>query len=128
MPPRPLRRFALAALLCAGPAAARAQQPEAAPPAQTVPPLDSLVVEGQQRLTIGQILGTAGLVVGQTVGYRDIQRAITGLFRTGQFDDVRVEQREGANGELIIAIVVRERPILQRWTLRGVEKLGDAPG
>ncbi len=125
MPPRPLRRFALAALLCAGPAAARAQQPEAAPPAQTVPPLDSLVVEGQQRLTIGQILGTAGLVVGQTVGYRDIQRAITGLFRTGQFDDVRVEQREGANGELIIAIVVRERPILQRWTLRGVEKLGE---
>lgn len=123
MPPRPLHHFVLAALLCAGPAALAAQQPEA--PAQPVPPLDSLVVEGQQRLTATQILGTAGLVVGQTVGYRDIQRAITSLFRTGQFDDVLVQQREGPNGELVIAIVVRERPVLQRWTLRGVEKLGE---
>lgn len=122
MPPRPLRRFVLAALLCAGPASLRAQQPEGAQP---VPPLDSLVVEGQQRLTATQILGTAGLVVGQTVGYRDVQRAIGALFRTGQFDDVQIQQREGPNGELVIAIVVRERPILERWTVRGVDKIGE---
>jgi outer membrane protein insertion porin family len=122
MPSRPLFRSVLAALvLVAGPAVLRAQQPEA----PVVPPLDSLVVEGNTRLTPGQILGTAGLLVGQTVGYRDIQRAITGLFRTGQFDDVKVEQREGPAGELIIAIIVRERPLLQRWAVRGVEKLGE---
>ena len=127
MPPRPLHRFVLAALLlCAGPVALRAQQPEAAPAApQATPPLDSLVVEGHHRLTATQVLGTAGLVVGQTVGYRDIQRAINALFRTGQFDDVQMEQREGPNGELVIVIVVRERPILQRWAVRGVEKLGE---
>ncbi|MBW8772520.1 MAG: hypothetical protein JF590_04405, partial [Gemmatimonadetes bacterium] len=127
MPPRPLHRFVLAAvLLVAGPVALHAQQPEAAPAApQAIPPLDSLVVEGQHRLTSTQILGTAGLVVGQTVGYRDIQRAISALFKTGQFDDVRVEQREGPNSELVIAIVVRERPVLQRWTVRGVDKVGE---
>jgi outer membrane protein insertion porin family len=82
-------------------------------------------VEGQQRLTATQILGTAGLVVGQSVGYRDVQRALGALFRTGQFDDVRVEQREGPNGELVLAIVVRERPVLERWTVRGVVKVGE---
>ncbi|HVX88486.1 MAG TPA: outer membrane protein assembly factor BamA [Gemmatimonadales bacterium] len=131
MPSRPLSRSlasrplgaALAALLvCAGPARLAAQQPTGA---QAVPPLDSLVVEGNHRLTATQILGTAGLVVGQTVGYRDIQRALTALFRTGQFDDATIEQREGPNGELVIAIVVRERPVLQRWVLRGVEKVGE---
>ena len=50
-----------------------------------------------------------------------IQRAITALFRTGQFDDVRVEQR-GGDERLIIAIMVKERPILQRWAVRGAEQ------
>ncbi|HET7043126.1 MAG TPA: POTRA domain-containing protein, partial [Gemmatimonadales bacterium] len=130
MPPRPLLRFAaplalragLVALALAGPVRLAAQQPDQA---ATIPPIDSLVVEGNHRLTSTQILGTAGLVVGQTVTYRDVQRAITALFRTGQFDDVTVEQREGADQQLIIAILVRERPVLQHWTVRGVVKVGE---
>jgi outer membrane protein insertion porin family len=122
MPPRPLYRFSLAVLLLSGPVALHAQQPEAQ---QAIPPVDSIVVEGAVRLSTGQVLGTAGLVVGQTINYRDVQRAIGALFRTGQFDDVRVEQREGAAGELIIAIVVQERPVMQRWAVRGIEKLGE---
>lgn len=122
MPPRPLHRLALAALCLLGPASLAAQQPDQA---QAIPPIDSLVVEGNHRLTTTQILGTAGLVVGQTVSYRDIQRAINALFHTGQFDDVNVEQREGADQQLIIAIIVQERPILQHWTVRGVDKVGE---
>ena len=121
MPSRPLYRFLVAVLLLSGPAAVHAQQPEG----QAVPPIDSIAVEGIVRLTPGQVLGTAGLVVGQTVNYRDVQRAINALFRTGQFDDVRIDQREGPNGELVIAIVVQERPMMQRWAVRGVEKLGE---
>ncbi len=88
------------------------------------PVVDSLAVEGHQRLTTAQILGTAGLVLGQSVSYRDVQRAVTALFQTGQFDDVRVEQRE-ANNLLVLAFVVRERPVLQKWSIKGVERLSE---
>ena len=54
------------------------------------PTIDSIAVEGNARLTASQIVGTSGLVARQPVNYRDIQRAITALFRTGQFDDVIV--------------------------------------
>jgi outer membrane protein insertion porin family len=122
MIPRPLLRpFLAACLALGGPAALAAQQPEG----QRPPPIDSLAVEGARRLTAAQVLGTAGLAVGQTVTYRDVQRAITQLFRTGQFDDVRVDQREGPNGELVLVIVVQERPVLQHWVVRGVEEVGD---
>lgn len=86
------------------------------------PPVDSLVVEGNHRLTAAQVLGTSGLVLHQPVTYRDIQRAITALFQTGQFDDVRIEQRE-SEGLLILVIIVRERPILSGWSLLGVRQL-----
>ncbi|HEU4763039.1 MAG TPA: outer membrane protein assembly factor BamA [Gemmatimonadales bacterium] len=118
MPLRPIRAFLVAATVLL-PAALRAQAPEAPPP------VDSLVVEGNHRLTSSQILGTAGIVLGQTVNYRDVQRAITKLFRTGQFDDVTVDQRESPSGKLVLAFVVRERPVLSHWAVRGVEKVGE---
>ena len=69
-----------------------------APPAliaqdQSTATVDSIAVEGNSRLTSSQIIGTAGLVVHQPINYRDIQRAITALFKTGQFDDVVAEER-----------------------------------
>jgi len=88
------------------------------------PPVDSIVVEGNQRLTAAQIIGTAGIVAHQPVNYRDIQRALAALFRTGQFDDVVAEQRDD-QGRLVLVLRVRERPILERWAVRGVEKLSE---
>ena len=113
---------AAVALLLGGPAALAAQEPQAAPVAPPV--VDSIVVEGHDRLTPSQIIGTAGLVVGQPVNYRDIQRAITNLFRTGQFDDVLVEQRT-AGDRLVLALKVKERPVLERWAVRGVDRLSE---
>ena len=70
--------------------------------AQNIPTIavDSVAVEGNERLTAAQVIGTAGLATGIPINYRDIQRAITNLIRTGQFDDVVVEQR-GGTGRLI---------------------------
>ncbi|HEU4473967.1 MAG TPA: outer membrane protein assembly factor BamA [Gemmatimonadales bacterium] len=110
--------LAAVALLLGGPAALVAQEP------QTPPIVDSIVVEGNARLTPAQIIGTAGLVVRQPVNYRDIQRAITALFRTGQFDDVVVEQRV-VGERLVLALKVKERPVLQRWAVRGVDRLSE---
>ena len=114
--------LAAVALLLGGPAALSAQEPQQEPPAPPI--VDSIVVEGNTRLTPSQIIGTAGLVVRQPVNYRDIQRAITNLFRTGQFDDVVVEQR--TKGEkLVLVLKVKERPVLERWAVRGAERLSE---
>jgi outer membrane protein insertion porin family len=107
----------LGALALLAPASAPAQQLE------TVP-VDSVAVEGNRRVPTAQIIESSGIVVGQATSFRAIQRAVTALFRSGQFDDVRVEQR-GGDDRLIIAIVVTERPLLQRWAVRGPEQLSE---
>jgi outer membrane protein insertion porin family len=119
---RSLRILTAGFLLAGGPAALSAQEP--APPA-----VDSIVVEGTSRLRASQIIGTSGLIAHQPINYRDIQRAITSLFRTGQFDDVVIEQRN-IGERLILAIRVKERPILEKWAVRGVNRVseGDVKG
>jgi outer membrane protein insertion porin family len=108
---------AAVALFLGAPAALSAQDVQ--------PPLiDSIVVQGSVRLTASQIVGTSGLVARQPVNYRDIQRAITALFRTGQFDDVLVEQQPHGGG-LLLTIKVKERPLLEKWAVRGVTKLSE---
>ena len=88
------------------------------------PAVDSIAVEGNRRLTAAQVVGTSGIIVHQPINYRDIQRAITALFRTGQFDDVLVEQRNEGQ-RLVLIIRVQERPILEKWAVRGVNRLSD---
>jgi len=108
---------AAVALLLGGPAALAAQD-------EQPPTVDSIAVAGNARLTAAQIIGTSGLVAKQPVNYRDIQRAITALFRTGQFDDVLVEQFPHGEG-LLLLIKVKERPLLEKWAVRGVSKLSE---
>jgi outer membrane protein assembly factor BamA len=72
-----------AALLGSSAPRALAQEPAAPPPI-----IDSLVVEGAVRNTPRQVLDYAQLRRGEPANYRAIQRAITALFGSGQFDDV----------------------------------------
>ncbi|MBL0180584.1 MAG: outer membrane protein assembly factor BamA [Gemmatimonadetes bacterium] len=105
---------ALATLMTSTPL--RAQDPPA------MPPVDSILVEGNLRNKSEQILAVGGLSKGSVITWRDIQRAITLLYRSGQFDRISVEQREG-DGILILALVVVERPLLRSWTLEGPDKI-----
>ena len=108
--------FAVLSVSLGGSAVARAQEPAPAPP------VDSIVVQGNQRLTAEQVVSTAGLAPHQVINYRDVQRAITALFKTGQFDDVSVEQKtEG--GKVYLVFTVKERPMLLGWTVRGFERI-----
>ncbi|MEO8199362.1 MAG: outer membrane protein assembly factor BamA [Gemmatimonadota bacterium] len=88
----------------------------------TPPILDSVVLVGNARLTTSQILGTAALVPGQVVGFRDVQRAITALFKTGQFDDITATYRT-PNEQFVLVLTVKERPILEKWSVKGPEKI-----
>jgi outer membrane protein insertion porin family len=110
---------AAVALLLGGPAALAAQD-------EQPPTVDSIAVVGNGRLTASQIVGTSGLIARQPINYRDIQRAITALFRTGQFDDVLVKQEpSGTGGGLLLVIQVKERPVLEKWAVRGVQKVSE---
>ena len=89
--------------------------------AQNIPTIavDSLAIEGNvpgspPRRSSEQLASSPGM----PINYRDIQRAVTNLIRTGQFDDVIVEQR-GAGGRVILVLVVTERPILGQWFIEG---------
>jgi outer membrane protein insertion porin family len=111
--------LAVLSVILGGPAVLRAQQP--APPA---PPVDSIVVNGAQRLTPQQVVSTAGLTPHQVINYRDVQRAVTALFRTGQFDDVTVEQ-QSRGGKLFLVLTVKERPLLIGWSVRGFARIAE---
>src|SRR5512147_3165352 len=106
--------LALVALAPTGVAPVRAQEP-------ALPSVDSIAVEGAVRNTRQQIISFSGLQTGQPATYRAVQRAIQGLFVTGQFDEVRAEQRQVA-GKLVLVLVVTERPLLQKWTLKGADR------
>ncbi len=121
------RPLALAvSLLCltAGSLWAQDPVPGAAPaPPPALPVVDSLAVEGNVRLTALQVITSSGLQLGRPTNYRDLQRAITALFRTGQFDDVSINQaaEDSTNPRIVLVIHVKERPLLQRWALKGAE-------
>jgi outer membrane protein insertion porin family len=118
-----MRRFlrTLAAVVALLPGARRAVAQDPAP----APPVDSIAVEGAVRNSPRQVISFSALQPNQPATYRAIQRAIEGLFATGQFDDVRVEQRQ-VGGKLLLVIVVKERPLLQKWTLKGVDRVDES--
>lgn len=89
------------------------------------PRADSIAVEGNRRNSTASIVANSELVAGRALTYRDIQRAIHTLYATGQFDDIRIEDRQAPDGRSVLVIRVRERPLLTRWTLRGVEALSE---
>jgi outer membrane protein insertion porin family len=86
---------------------------------------DSIAVDGIRRNTRAAVVQTSGLVTGRPLTYRDIQRAIQTLYGTGQYDDVRVEQAETPDGKSVLVIRVRERPLVLKWAVRGVQHVGE---
>ncbi len=109
---------ALAAVLCllALAPAAGAQEP-----VQDIV-LDSIAVEGNDRVARVTVVAASGLQVGVPVTFRDLQRAITALYRTGQFSDVHIYQGR-VNDKEVLRLVVTERAMLTGWSVRGAEKI-----
>jgi outer membrane protein insertion porin family len=85
---------------------------------------DSIAVRGNEHTDAASIRGDAGLIAGTSLNYRDIQRAIRGVFATGQFDDVTIECVPGtAGGKTVLAITVKERPVLSDVRVEGVDRV-----
>jgi outer membrane protein insertion porin family len=106
-------------VLCAAAFAPLSAQDTPPPPP---PPIDSIVVEGAQRVPPAQVIATSGLVLQQRPSYRDIQSAVSALFRSGQYDDVQVDQRL-SNGKFVLVLRVVERPLQGLWDVNGNDKV-----
>ena len=113
--------LALGLGLAARPAPARAQQVEA-----LGVKVDTVVVEGNRRLSRASIVNTAAIPLHVEIGFRDIQRAIHALYGTSQFDDVQILREAGPDSTEMLLIRVKERPLLVRATVRGVDKLSES--
>jgi outer membrane protein insertion porin family len=90
-----------------------------------VPTPDSIAVQGAKRTTALSVIQTSGLLPGRAVSYRDVQRALLALYGTGQYDDVRIEQTETPGGKTVLVVRVHERPLLVKWAVRGVQRVGE---
>jgi outer membrane protein insertion porin family len=91
--------------------------------ANAPPPVpDSIAVVGQKRNNPTAVIQLSGLVAGRAINYRDIQRAIQALYQSGQFDDISITQDQVA-AKNVLVIHVRERPMLVKWAIRGVQRL-----
>lgn len=71
-------------------------------------------VEGLQRISPASVFAAMPINVGDQVGGEGIQTTIRSLFRTGNFDDVRLE-REGG----VLVVHVQERPSISEIQIEG---------
>ena len=108
----------LAFLLASAPALAQDTTSSAEAGRCTTP--DSVVVRGNARISESSILADAGITRGEALNFRSVQRAIGGLFDTGQFDDIKILcDPPSASKKSVLAVVVKERPVLDAIDLRG---------
>jgi outer membrane protein insertion porin family len=92
--------------------------------AQTPVP-DSIAVVGAKRNSTVSVIQVSGLAPGRAINYRDVQRAIQALYASGQFDDVALTQEQTPSGRNVLVIHVRERPLLVKWAIRGVQRVAE---
>ena len=100
----------VAAALCLPFSSAMAQQE--GPGACALP--DSIVVEGNLRVTSTQILSDAEMATGIALNFKSVQRAIKAVYQTGNFSDVQVGCRVHDGPPILASIVIKviERPLL----------------
>jgi outer membrane protein insertion porin family len=71
-------------------------------------------IEGLQRISSGSVFAAMPINVGDRIGDEALQNAIRSLFRTGNFDDVRLA-REGG----VLVVAVQERPSISEISIEG---------
>ena len=114
-----MRRIVLAALaLVVATPSARAQEPCVTP--------DSIEVRGNARIAASLVRSDAGILPGQPLTARGIQKAIRDLYATGNFEHVELScaPREGGEGATLI-IAVRERPVLGDVSVVGPDQVSE---
>ena len=90
--------------------------------------VDSIAVEGNERLDRTEVVGTAGIRPGEPISYRDIQRSVKDLWATGQYQDIEVFASGGETPDepVVLRYRITERSMVRIVDIRGLERL--SPG
>lgn len=80
--------------------------------------IEDIRVEGLERITPGTVFNYLPMKVGDTFDDTRSSEAVRALFKTGLFDDVRLE-RDGS----ILVFVIKERPAIGSITMTGNEDI-----
>jgi outer membrane protein insertion porin family len=118
-PPAPQGRIPAAGRV---PPAAAARGPAAAPPPRANPAnvIQSIKVDGNQRIESGTILSYMLVAPGDQFNADALDRSLKSLYATGLFSDVRLT-RQGN----VLDVHVAENPIVNRVAFEGNHKLND---
>ena len=100
-----MKRYLLLLIVVFSCVAARAEQPFV---------VSDIRVEGLQRISAGSVFASLTINVGDTVGRNAIGSAVRTLFRTGNFDDIKIA-RDGS----ILVVIVAERPSISEINIEG---------
>lgn len=76
--------------------------------------IEDIRIEGLQRLTAGTIFNYLPLEVGDTFNEEKSLEAVRALFKTGLFEDVRLE-RDGN----VLVVIIKERPVIGSLDISG---------
>ncbi len=76
--------------------------------------IEDIRIEGLQRVSLGSVLDTVPVTIGDRIDETDYQRIIRTLFSTGQFDDIQLR----AEGNILF-IKVQERPTISSIRIDG---------
>ncbi|MDT8369180.1 MAG: outer membrane protein assembly factor BamA [Longimicrobiales bacterium] len=89
--------------------------------------VDSIVVEGAQRVLPSTILGTLGFEAGDTITLFDIQQAQKALWESSQFSDVQVFARGTGlpDDPATVEVRVTEAPLVRRVEIRGLQRASE---
>jgi outer membrane protein insertion porin family len=107
-------------LLLASPHAAEARLAQQADPVRALR-VDSIVVEGNQRIQSQSIIGLFGVQPPEEINYRDVQRGMKVLLSSGEFRDIEIRAPEDRPGVLLIR--VEEEARIRSVIFNGLERV-----
>ncbi|MFT4257916.1 MAG: outer membrane protein assembly factor BamA [Pseudoxanthomonas sp.] len=118
----PTRRLLALALSAAVAAPVAAQTPATPPPAlagdSDTFTVSDIRIDGTQRISAGTVLTYLPIERGDTIGSAQVGDAIRKLYKTGFFEDIRLD-RQGN----ILVVTVAERPAINKLTFTGNKDL-----
>jgi outer membrane protein insertion porin family len=92
-------------------------------PQESQPKVEAIEIRGNRRVPVDTIKYNIQTKPGDTLNPDVIRRDIKTLYAQGFFDDIRVDAEDGKSGSVVLAFIVRERPLIRRVDFTGLSSI-----